>query len=103
MFLSNFIEVKKAYAAANKVCGDIVKVTPSSKVVGDLAQFMVSQKLTEQDIYAHAETLSFPNSVLEYFQGLLGQPPYGFPEPLRTRILESKKLTKIVGKLLVSI
>jgi pyruvate carboxylase len=60
---------------------------------------MVSQKLTEQDVYAHAETLSFPNSVLDYFQGLLGQPPYGFPEPLRTRILESKKLPKIIGKL----
>ncbi len=98
-FFLKFIEVKKAYAAANNVCGDIVKVTPSSKVVGDLAQFMVSQKLTEQDIYREAETLSFPNSVVEYFQGLLGQPPYGFPEPLRTRILDSRKLKKIVGKL----
>lgn len=67
--------------------------------MGDLAQFMVAQKLTEEDIYENAETLSFPNSVLEYFQGLLGQPPYGFPEPLRTRILESKKLAKIVGKI----
>ena len=74
-----------------------MKVTPSSKVVGDLAQFMVAQKLNEEDVYAHAEKLSFPNSVLEYFQGYLGQPPYGFPEPLRTRILQSKKLSKIVG------
>lgn len=66
-------------------------------MVGDLAQFMVAQKLSEKDVDEHAETLSFPNSVLEYFQGLLGQPPYGFPEPLRTRILESRKLEKITG------
>ncbi|KAI9205797.1 uncharacterized protein BJ171DRAFT_499624 [Polychytrium aggregatum] len=88
-------EIKKAYAVANRLCGDIVKVTPSSKVVGDFAQFMVSNKLTEQDIYDQAETLSFPKSVLEYFQGLLGQPSYGFVEPLRTRILTGKSLKAI--------
>ena len=87
-------EVKRAYVMANRLCGDIVKVTPSSKVVGDLAQFMVSQKLNEEDVIAQAETLSFPQSVLEYFQGYLGQPPYGFPEPLRTRILSPRKLPR---------
>jgi pyruvate carboxylase len=55
-------EIQKAYIAANRLCGNIVKVTPSSKVVGDLAQMMVSQKLTEQDVIDQAETLNFPVS-----------------------------------------
>jgi pyruvate carboxylase len=91
-------EIKKSYAIANKLCGNITKVTPSSKVVGDFAQFLVSQKLTEQDVHDNAETLSFPQSVLEYFQGYLGQPPYGFLEPLRTRILEARRLPSIQGR-----
>ncbi len=60
--------VKKAYATANRLLGDIVKVTPSSKVTGDLAQFIVANNLTEEDIIRDAETLSFPQSVIEYFQ-----------------------------------
>ncbi|KAL1918699.1 uncharacterized protein VTP21DRAFT_2721 [Calcarisporiella thermophila] len=80
-------EIKIAYAEANKLCGDIVKVTPSSKVVGDLAQFMVSNKLSAQDVLERAETLSFPRSVVEFFQGYLGQPYGGFPEPLRSKII----------------
>jgi pyruvate carboxylase len=84
-------EIKKAYAAANRLLGDIIKVTPSSKVVGDLAQFMVSNNLSEQDVLDKAETLSFPSSVVEYFQGLIGQPHGGFPEPLRTKVLKGKK------------
>jgi pyruvate carboxylase len=91
-------EIKRAYRVANKLCGDITKVTPSSKVVGDFAQFIVAQKLTEQDIHEKAETLSFPQSVLEYFQGYLGQPPYGFLEPLRTRILDARRLPRITGR-----
>ncbi|KAJ3365721.1 pyruvate carboxylase [Kappamyces sp. JEL0680] len=91
-------EIKKAYRVANKLCGDITKVTPSSKVVGDFAQFLVAQKLTEQDIHDKADSLSFPQSVLEYFQGYLGQPPYGFPEPLRTNILAARRLPKIEGR-----
>ncbi|KAJ3208143.1 pyruvate carboxylase [Dinochytrium kinnereticum] len=90
--------IKVAYTQANRLCGDISKVTPSSKVVGDLAQFMVSQKLSEQDVIDQAETLSFPSSVVEYFQGLLGIPPYGFPEPLRTRILKPRSLKAIEGR-----
>eukprot|EP00545_Synedropsis_sp_CCMP1620_P013193 CAMPEP_0119020050 /NCGR_PEP_ID=MMETSP1176-20130426/23218_1 /TAXON_ID=265551 /ORGANISM="Synedropsis recta cf, Strain CCMP1620" /LENGTH=1171 /DNA_ID=CAMNT_0006974411 /DNA_START=220 /DNA_END=3735 /DNA_ORIENTATION=+ len=81
-------EVKKAYAAANRLLGDIIKVTPSSKVTGDLAQFMVNNKLTEEEVIERAETLSFPKSVIEYFQGYLGIPPFGFPEPLRTKVLK---------------
>ncbi|KAI3644045.1 hypothetical protein MP228_010209 [Amoeboaphelidium protococcarum] len=89
-------QVKKAYVEANRICGDIVKVTPSSKVVGDLAQFMVSNKLTEQDVYERAGELDFPRSVIEYFQGYLGQPPYGFNEELRSKILRGRE--KIEGR-----
>eukprot|EP00051_Salpingoeca_urceolata_P005548 m.74266 g.74266 ORF g.74266 m.74266 type:complete len:1183 (-) comp14420_c0_seq2:68-3616(-) len=83
-------EIKKAYAAANQLLGDIVKVTPSSKVVGDLAQFMVQNQLSAEDVLEQAESLSFPTSVVDYFQGNLGQPPNGFPEPLRARVLKGK-------------
>ncbi|KAL7073497.1 hypothetical protein ACQ4LE_007563 [Meloidogyne hapla] len=91
-----FDEVKKMYAEANLALGDIIKVTPSSKIVGDLAQFMVQNKLTLETLAERAEELSFPKSVVEFMQGLIGQPPYGFPEPLRTKILRGKK--KIDGR-----
>lgn len=84
-------EIKKAYIEANKLCGDIVKVTPSSKVVGDLAQFMVANKLSGKDVEERAEKLDFPVSVIEYFQGFLGVPPGGFPEPLRTKVIRDRK------------
>ena len=85
-------EIKSKYAEANQLCGDIVKVTPSSKVVGDLAQFMVQNDLSEQDVNEQAAqgTLSLPGSVLEYFEGYLGIPHGGFPEPLRTNLLRGK-------------
>ncbi|KAI6190009.1 Pyruvate carboxylase [Aphelenchoides bicaudatus] len=91
-----FDEVKKMYADANEVLGDIIKVnilaqvTPSSKVVGDLAQFMVQNKLTKETLLDRAEDLSFPKSIVEFLEGKLGQPPYGFPEPLRTQVLRGK-------------
>lgn len=85
-------KVKKAYATANKLLGDIIKVTPSSKVTGDLAQFIVANNLTEEEVIQKADTLSFPKSVIEYFQGYLGIPPFGFPEPLRTRVLQGKTI-----------
>jgi len=84
-------DVKKSYTDANELLGDPPKVTPSSKVVGDLAQFMVQNKLTKKDVLERAEELSFPSSVVEYFQGYLGQLPGGFPEPLRTKVLKGKK------------
>lgn len=84
--------VKKAYAMANRLLGDIIKVTPSSKVTGDLAQFIVANDLTEEEVIEKAETLSFPKSVVEYFQGFLGIPPFGFPEPLRSRVLKGKTI-----------
>lgn len=68
-----FEDVKKAYAEANQLLGDIIKVTPSSKVVGDLAQFMVQNKLTVKDVQDKAEELSFPKSVVEFLQGHIGE------------------------------
>lgn len=85
-------KVKKAYATANRLLGDIIKVTPSSKVTGDLAQFIVANNLTEQEVVDKAEELSFPKSVIEYFQGFLGIPPFGFPEPLRSRVLKGRTI-----------
>jgi len=84
-------EVKARYIDANQLCGDIVKVTPSSKIVGDLAQFMVANKLSRQDVEEQADKLDFPNSVVEYFQGYLGPPTGGFPEPLRSKIVRDKQ------------
>ncbi|PYI06580.1 pyruvate carboxylase pyc [Aspergillus sclerotiicarbonarius CBS 121057] len=91
-------ETKKAYEAANDLLGDVVKVTPTSKVVGDLAQFMVSNKLNAEDVVARAGELDFPASVLEFLEGLMGQPYGGFPEPLRSRALrDRRKLEKRPG------
>ncbi|KAL4422522.1 hypothetical protein ABPG75_008719 [Micractinium tetrahymenae] len=82
--------VKNAYAAANRALGDIVKVTPSSKVVGDLAQFMVSNNLDEHSLVEQADSLSLPSSVVEFLQGYLGTPAGGFPEPLRSRVVKDR-------------
>lgn len=83
-------QIKQAYIEANQLCGDVVKVTPSSKVVGDFAQFMVSNNLTAKDVIDRAASLSFPTSVVEFFQGYLGQPVGGFPEPLRSHIIRDR-------------
>ncbi|MCA8959801.1 MAG: pyruvate carboxylase, partial [Planctomycetes bacterium] len=88
--------IKHAYAAANRLLGDIVKVTPSSKVVGDLAQFMVQNDLDEDDVRAQAATLSFPSSVVDFMRGAIGHPVGGFPEPFRTDVL--KGLTPFEGR-----
>lgn len=84
-------QTKKAYEQANALLGDIVKVTPTSKVVGDLAQFMVSNSLSYDDVLKKAEELDFPGSVLEFFEGLMGQPYGGFPEPLRSKALRGRR------------
>merc|ERR1712106_727976 len=83
-----FEDVKAKYREANLLLGDIVKVTPSSKIVGDLAQFMVQNDLSQEDVKKNAGSLSFPTSVVEYMQGMIGQPYGGFPEPLRSDILK---------------
>lgn len=84
-------QTKKAYEQANDLLGDIVKVTPTSKVVGDLAQFMVSNNLSYDDVLKKAQQLDFPSSVLEFFEGLMGQPYGGFPEPLRSHALRGRR------------
>jgi pyruvate carboxylase len=95
---AQWLETKKAYEQANDLLGDIVKVTPTSKVVGDLAQFMVSNKLSPDDVRNKAGELDFPSSVLEFFEGLMGQPYGGFPEPLRSKALRGRrKLDKRPG------
>jgi len=85
-------DIKRKYAQANLLLGDIPKVTPSSKVVGDLAQFMVAQNLEPEQVVEQAESLAFPDSVVQYFQGAIGQPPGGFPEPLRSRVIKGRTL-----------
>ncbi|XP_034234094.1 pyruvate carboxylase, mitochondrial isoform X1 [Thrips palmi] len=91
-----FEDIKKAYREANLLLGDIVKVTPSSKVVGDLANFMVQNKLTADDVLEKAEELSFPKSVVEFLQGAIGEPYQGYPEPLRSKVL--KDMPRVQGR-----
>ncbi|XP_034869242.1 pyruvate carboxylase, mitochondrial isoform X1 [Mirounga angustirostris] len=93
---SKFKEVKKAYVEANQMLGDLIKVTPSSKIVGDLAQFMVQNGLSRAEAEAQAEELSFPRSVVEFLQGYIGIPHGGFPEPLRSKVL--KDLPRVDGR-----
>ncbi|MBS4211985.1 pyruvate carboxylase [Neobacillus rhizophilus] len=84
-------EVKEMYSRVNQMFGDIVKVTPSSKVVGDMALFMVQNDLNEEDVILKGNSLDFPDSVVELFEGYLGQPHGGFPEELQKVILKGKK------------
>lgn len=83
-----FETIKDNYEVVNRMFGDVVKVTPSSKVVGDMALFMTSNSLTEKDIYEKGDTLSFPDSVKQLFRGDLGQPHGGFPKQLQQIILK---------------
>ncbi|AXI39596.1 pyruvate carboxylase [Bacillaceae bacterium ZC4] len=94
-------EVKEMYSRVNQMFGDIVKVTPSSKVVGDMALFMVQNNLTEEDVYERGESLDFPDSVIEFFAGYLGQPYGGFPKELQRVILKGREpITVRPGELL---
>jgi pyruvate carboxylase len=94
-------EVGRMYAEVNRMFGDIIKVTPSSKVVGDMALFMLANNLTPADVIEGPRELAFPESVVEFFEGKLGQPPGGFPEKLQKRILRGRTpLTQRMGELL---
>lgn len=86
-----FEEIKETYATVNEMFGDIVKVTPSSKVVGDMAQFMVANKLSKEDVFTKGENISFPESVQQFFMGEIGQPEGGFPKDLQRIILKDKQ------------
>jgi pyruvate carboxylase len=84
-------EVAKTYADVNMMFGDIVKVTPSSKVVGDMALMMVSQGLTRAQVEDPKTEVSFPDSVVDMMRGNLGQPPGGFPKGIVKKVLKSEK------------
>ncbi len=86
-----FDKIKENYTAVNKLFGDLVKVTPSSKVVGDMALFLTSNDLTTQDVLERGNTLSFPESVVSLFKGELGQPYKGFPEEVSKIVLKGEK------------
>jgi len=83
-----FEEVKETYCQVNKMLGDIVKVTPSSKAVGDMAIFMVQNGLTVDNIYEKGKELAFPDSIISYFQGMMGQPEGGFDKKLQKIVLK---------------
>ncbi|MBS7344706.1 MAG: pyruvate carboxylase [Caryophanon sp.] len=94
-------DVKRMYSRVNAMFGDIVKVTPSSKVVGDMALFMVQNDLDEASVLERGMTLDFPASVIELFQGYLGQPHGGFPHDLQRVILKDREaITVRPGELL---
>ena len=84
-------EVAQTYADVNAMFGDIVKVTPSSKVVGDMALMMVSQGLTTKDVLDPKRDVSFPDSVVDMMRGSLGQPPGGWPTAIQTKVLKGEK------------
>ena len=86
-----FDEVKLMDKTVNDMLGDIVKVTPTSKVVGDMAIFMVQNGLTPENIYEKAKDMAFPDSVVSYFKGMMGQPMGGFPEKLQKLVLKGEE------------
>lgn len=89
-FEHRWSEVADAYRAANDLFGDIIKVTPSSKVVGDMALMMVAQDLTPAEVMDPKHDVTFPNSVIEMMRGELGQPPGGWPPGLQERVLKGE-------------
>ncbi len=94
-------KIKKMYKNVSMALGDIIKVTPSSKVVSDLALFLVKNDLSIEDIYTKGKNLSFPQSVVDFFKGMLGQPYGGFPERLRQIVLKGESyICAKPGKLL---
>ncbi len=96
-----FKEVKEKYYIANQLLGDIIKVTPSSKVVGDLAIFMVQNNLDEDNIYEKGANLAYPNSVVDFFRGYIGQPVGGFNTRLQEIVLKGiEPITVRAGELL---
>lgn len=96
-----FKDVKEMYKRVNEMVGDIVKVTPSSKMVGDFAIFMVQNELTPENILDKGKNLDYPDSVMTYFRGMMGQPYGGFPKDLQKMILKGEKpITKRPGQLL---
>jgi pyruvate carboxylase len=84
-------DVCRAYAEVNRLFGDIIKVTPTSKVVGDMALFLVANNLTADEVQSGSRDLAFPESVVELFEGKLGQPVGGFPKELQAKVLRGRQ------------
>ena len=96
-----FNDVKKMYQDVNQMVGDIIKVTPSSKMVGDMAIFMIQNDLTPENICEKAKNMAFPDSVVSYFKGMMGQPEGGFPKELQKIVLKGEEpITVRPGELL---
>ncbi|MGE4213573.1 MAG: pyruvate carboxylase [Anaerotignaceae bacterium] len=97
----NFEEIKELYKQANELLGNIIKVTPTAKIVGDLAIFMFKNGLNKENIFTEGAELSYPDSVVDYFMGNVGQPDGGFPEKLQKIVLKGQTpLTERAGKVL---
>ena len=96
--------VANKYAEVNKLFGDIVKVTPSSKIVGDMALYMIANDLSTEDVLNPKKEISFPASVIEFFKGEIGIPYGGFPKDLQNKVLgDIKPLTKRPGEVLAPV
>jgi pyruvate carboxylase len=94
-------EVKTMYRTVNDMSGDIIKVTPSSKAVGDMALFMTQNDLTPRDVVARAKDLAFPDSYVSMMKGMMGQPPGGFPPDIQNAVLKGEEpITCRPGELL---
>jgi pyruvate carboxylase len=96
-----FHEVKEMYKIVNTMVGDIVKVTPSSKMVGDLAIFMIKNDLSPENIIEKGRNMAFPDSVVSYYEGMMGQPVGGFSKDMQDIVLKGKSpITCRPGELL---
>ena len=94
-------ECKEMYRKVNDLFGDIIKVTPSSKIVGDMAMFLVQNNLEPKDVFTKGHELAFPQGVVDFFKGMIGQPVGGFPPELQKIILKGEQpLTCRPGELL---
>lgn len=91
-------EIARTYAAVNQLFGDIVKVTPSSKVVGDMALYMVTNNLSTEDILNPTTRISFPKSVVDMFRGMIGKPEGGWPRKIQKIVLDSAGVKPINGR-----
>lgn len=97
----DFEEIKHLYKDANDLLGNIVKVTPTSKVVGDMAIFMSKNGLTKENIFTEGKDLSYPDSIVGYFLGNIGQPDGGFPGELQKIVLKGQEpIQERAGKFL---
>lgn len=87
-----FTEVKEMFRDVNDLFGNIIKVTPSSKAVGDMAIFMIQNDLTKENILKEGKGLSYPDSVKAFFSGMMGQPYGGFPKDIQELVLDGEEI-----------